>query len=196
MNTYFEFYGKALTGVEKMKPRWKRVLAIENNQIGEAVGKLYVEKYFPPENKKKALEIVNNLIKSLGERIKQLDWMSENTKEKALDKLAAFNAKIGYPDEWIDYSKLIIEPDSFAKNYFNAYKFNFDRDIKKIGKPTDRKEWHMDPQTINAYYSPSNNEIVFPAAILQPPFFNMKADDAINYGSMGVVIGHEITHRV
>ena len=190
----FDFYGKTLTGVEKMKPRWKRVLAVENNLIGEAVGQLYVKLYFPPENKVKALEIVNNLLKSMKDRIENLSWMTETTKVKALEKLAVFSAKIGYPDKWIDYSKLTIQPHSYIENYFNAHAFNFEKDINKIGKPTDRDEWHMNPQTINAYYSPCNNEIVFPAAILQPPFFNINADDAVNYGSMGVVIGHEITH--
>ena len=194
VNASFDFYGRKLTGVEKIQPRWKRVLNVENDVLGEAVGQLYVEKYFPPENKKKALEIVHNLLKSMKQRIEQLDWMTADTKAKALDKLSSFKAKIGYPDKWIDYSSLSIEPASYAKNYFSAYKFNFLRDIRKVGKPTDRSEWHMSPQTINAYYTPNNNEIVFPAAILQPPFFNMKADDAINYGSMGVVIGHEITH--
>jgi putative endopeptidase len=190
----FDFYGKAMTGVEKIKPRWKRVVAVENSLIGEALGQLYVKDYFPPENKEKALAIVTNLLKSMKERIENLSWMTEVTKKKALEKLALFNAKIGYPDEWIDYSTLKIKSHSYIENYFNAHAFNFERDVNKIGKPTDRKEWHMNPQTVNAYYSPCNNEIVFPAAILQPPFFNVNADDAINYGSMGVVIGHEVTH--
>jgi putative endopeptidase len=190
----FDFYGKALTGVKKIKPRWKRILAVENAFIGEALGQLYVKEYFPPENKEKALCIVKNLLKSMNERIKNLSWMTDTTKSKALEKLSVFRAKIGYPDKWINYSKLEIGTHSYVGNYFNAYVFNFERDIKKIGKPTDRSEWYMTPQTVNAYYSPCNNEVVFPAAILQPPFFNINADDAINYGSMGVVIGHEITH--
>ncbi|MCP4181042.1 MAG: M13 family metallopeptidase [bacterium] len=190
----FDFYGKTLSGTLKIEPRWKRVIGAESSLMGEALGQLYVEKYFPPNSKKKALKIVKNLISSLKQRIKTLTWMSDNTKKNALKKLDLVNVKIGYPDKWIDYTKLIIKKDSYVKNVIRAGHFMTMRNLNKLGKPTDRTEWGMSPQTVNAYYSPTNNEIVFPAAILQPPFFNPKADDAINYGAMGSVIGHELTH--
>ncbi|MGE5480228.1 MAG: M13 family metallopeptidase [Chloroflexota bacterium] len=191
---HFNFYGKSLTGREKMQDRWKRVLNTTSGSLGEAVGKLYVEKHFPPEAKKRMLDLVNNLKAALKERIQKVSWMSEGTRQKALEKLATINVKIGYPDKWEDYSKLEITPDSYVKNVLNANRFQFAKDMAKINKPVDRKEWHMTPQTVNAYYSPNMNEIVFPAAILQPPFFYLDADDAVNYGAIGVVIGHEMTH--
>lgn len=190
----FAFYGAFLSGQKVMKPRWKRVLSATNGALGEAVGQLYVKKYFPPEAKKRMLNLVMNLKSVLRSRIQKLDWMSESTKKQALKKLDAMNVKIGYPDKWIDYSKLEIKRDSYIANLVRANQFNFHREMNKIGKPVDRTEWHMNPQTVNAYYNPTMNEIVFPAAILQPPFFNNAADDAVNYGAIGVVIGHEMTH--
>ena len=194
VNASFNFYNKFLFGTEKMLPRWKRVINASNSCMGEAVGKLYVKKHFPPSSKTKALEIVNNLKTSFEERINNLKWMSDETKTKAIEKLDTFGVKIGYPDKWTNYSKLEIKNDSYVKNYMRSRKFNIQKDISKLGKETDKEEWHMPPQVVNAYYNPLNNEIVFPAGILQPPFFNPDADDAINYGSMGVVIGHEMTH--
>jgi putative endopeptidase len=194
VNQNFKFYGTVLSGSEKIKPRWKRVVGTVSNSLGEAVGKLFVENYFPPEAKKKMLKLVANLKESLKERIKQLDWMGSDTKKKALVKLSTMNVKIGYPDKWIDYSSLDISPDSYIKNVLSAREFDFKKEAAKIGKPVDRDEWHMFPQTVNAYYSPTMNEVVFPAAILQPPFFFLNADDAVNYGAIGAVIGHEMTH--
>lgn len=193
-NEHFDFYGKSLSGTEKIKERWKRVTSETSSSLGEAVGELFVKKYFPPEAKQKMLNLVNNLKSALQERIKGLSWVSNETREKALGKLAKMNVKIGYPDKWRNYSSLEINRNSYVMNVFNASKFEFKRDMAKIGKPVDRTEWDMTPQTVNAYYNPNMNEIVFPAAILQPPFFNMKADDAVNYGGIGVVIGHEMTH--
>ncbi|GJQ63751.1 MAG: peptidase M13 [Melioribacteraceae bacterium] len=190
----FAFNGKFLNGTPEMLPRWKRALNATNGVLGEVVGQVYVEKNFPPEAKARAKKIVNNLTEVLNERIKQLDWMSNETKEKALEKLAAFNVKIGYPDKWRDYSGLEIKNDSYAANIMRSNYFDSKFDYSKIGKPVDRDEWGMTPQTVNAYYHPILNEIVFPAAILQPPFFYKDADDAANYGAMGCVIGHEITH--
>ena len=190
----FNFFSKTLTGTEKLKPRWKRVVATTDNELGEALGKLYVADHFPPEAKARALEMVNNLKEALADRIKTLDWMDEPTKQEALKKLAAFTVKIGYPDKWRDYSLLKIDRGPYVLNVARADKFEVDREWKKIGKPVDRSEWGMTPPTVNAYYNPNLNEIVFPAGILQPPFFDPKADDAINYGGMGAVIGHEMTH--
>ena len=190
----FNFYGNYLYGQEVQQPRWRRVLDATSGCLGEAVGQLYVEKHFPAEAKARMLELVGNLRVALGERIKNLEWMSEDTKAKALVKLDAFNVKIGYPDKWKDYSKYEVTPESYFENVHRAIRFENERDMAKIGKPVDKDEWFMTPQTVNAYYSPEMNEIVFPAAILQPPFFNMDADDAINYGGIGVVIGHEMTH--
>ena len=190
----FSFYGTYLYGQEAQQPRWRRVLDATSGCLGEAVGQLYVEKYFPAEAKARMLELVGNLRVALGERIKNLEWMSEETKAKALVKLDAFNVKIGYPDKWKDYSKYEVTPESYFENVHRAIRFENERDMAKIGKPVDKDEWFMTPQTVNAYYSPEMNEIVFPAAILQPPFFNMDADDAVNYGGIGVVIGHEMTH--
>lgn len=190
----FDFYAKTLTGAQKLKPRWKRVVSKTDEELGEAIGKLYVAENFPPEAKKRALEMVNNLRAALGERIKTLDWMDDATKEQALKKLAAFNVKIGYPDKWRDYSALKIDRGPYVLNVKRSDEFEVAREMKKIGKPVDRSEWGMSPPTVNAYYNPNLNEIVFPAGILQPPFFNADADDAVNYGGMGAVIGHEMTH--
>jgi len=191
---HFAFYGTVLSGAKEQQPRWKRMIDATSNSLGEAVGQLYVQKYFPPEAKKRMTDLVNNLKISLGERINSLSWMTEVTKKEAIAKLEKINVKIGYPDKWIDYSSLTIGTDSYYANKKSARQFAVNRDIAKIGKPVDRAEWGMTPQTINAYYSPNMNEIVFPAAILQPPFFFMDADDAVNYGAIGMVIAHEMTH--
>lgn len=190
----FHFYGTVFSGKEKMKDRWKKVLGETSGDLGEAVGKLYVEKYFPAAAKQKMLKLVGNLKLALKERIQNLEWMSETTKKLAAEKLEKMNVKVGYPDKWIDYSSVDISKDSYYKNVMAANKFNVKRELNKIGKPVDRSEWGMTPQTVNAYYSPNMNEIVFPAAILQYPFFDLNADDAVNYGAIGVVIGHEMTH--
>ena len=190
----FEFYSKFLNGAKVLSERWKRVLQAEDGAIGELVGQLYVKDNFPPEAKERALKIVKSLLVSMGDRIKGLDWMSDVTKKQALKKLSAFNVKIGYPDKWIDYSKLEVKDDSYYNNIVRASHFSSLKSIKEIGKKVDKAKWFMTPQTVNAYYEPSLNEIVFPAGILQPPFFDKDADDAINYGAMGAVIGHEVTH--
>ena len=194
VNANFEFYGKAMSGSKELKPRWKRSIDVVNSALGEVVGQLYVEKYFPSEAKERMMELVDNLMKSLGERIDNLEWMSETTKTKAQEKLAAFTVKIGYPDKWKDYSALEIENDSYWANIMRCSDFEYNDMIKDLGKPVDKSKWFMSPQTVNAYYNPSSNEICFPAGILQPPFFYMNGDDAINYGGIGVVIGHEMTH--
>ena len=194
VNENFRFYEATLRGTKQIKPRWKRVVTKTDEEIGEALGKLYVAEKFPPEAKARALEMVNNLKDALAERIKTLEWMDQPTKDQALKKLAAFQVKIGYPDKWRDYSNLKIDRGSYAQNVMRADMFEIDRLMKKIGKPVDRTEWGMTPPTVNAYYSPNMNEIVFPAGIMQPPFFDPKADDAVNYGGMGAVIGHEMTH--
>ncbi len=194
VNESFRFYGTFLSGRPRMQDRWKRVLRATNGSLGEALSQLYVAKVFPPEAKERAYHIVMNLKDALRERIKNLTWMSDETKQRALEKLDAFGVKIGYPDKWIDYSDVEISRDNYLQNVKNATVAAFDRDLKKIGEPVDRKEWHMLAQTVNAYYNPLMNEIVFPAAILQPPFFSKDADDAVNYGAMGAVIGHEMTH--
>ncbi len=194
----FDFYGKTLNGTPAMRPRSERALNHVSGSIGEALGKLYVDTYFPPEAKNEAMEMVENIKTAFGERIKQLPWMSDSTKEKALEKLATFKVKIGYPDEWKDYSKLEVssyeDGGSYAENVLNVRRWNWEKDLADIGQPVDKSEWHMAPQTVNAYYSPLFNEIVFPAAILQPPFYHYKADPAVNYGGIGAVIGHEISH--
>jgi putative endopeptidase len=190
----FAFHGKALTGQPQQRPRWKRVLGTVNGSMGEALGQLYVARYFPPEAKARANELVENVRNALKARIENLDWMSAETKAKALDKWNKFLPKIGYPDKWRDWSGLTITPDSYYADVMAAAKFNYEYDIAKIGKPTDRLEWGMTPQTVNAYYNPSDNTINFPAAILQPPFFYANGDDAINYGGIGAVIGHESSH--
>ena len=183
-----------LTGAKEMQPRWKRIRAMVDGSMGEAVGEVYVAKAFPPEAKARALEMVNNIKEALREHIKAISWMDDSTKDAALKKLNAIVVKIGYPDKWRDYSKLPIDRSSFVGDLRRASQFAMEREIQKIGKPVDRTEWGMTPQTVNAYYNPSMNEIVFPAGILQPPFFDFRADDAVNYGGMGVVIGHEISH--
>lgn len=194
----FDFYGKILEGAPEMRERWERTLDQANRSIGEAIGKLYTDKRFPPEAKASAEEMVGNILAAFGERIKKLDWMSDSTKEKALEKLASFKVKIGYPDKWKDYSKLVIkgseEGGSYLENMINVSVWNWREDVAKIGQPVDKSEWFMAPQVVNAYYSPMYNEIVFPAAILQPPFYNYQADPAVNYGGIGAVIGHEISH--
>jgi putative endopeptidase len=190
----FAFYGTTLAGQPQQRPQWKRVLGAVNASMGEALGQLYVAKEFTPEAKQRAEELVTNIRNALKARIENLDWMSADTKAKAIDKWNKFLPKIGYPDKWRDWSGLDIKPDNYYANIQAADKFNYDYDIAKIGKPTDRKEWGMTPQTVNAYYNPSDNTINFPAAILQPPFFDAKADDAINYGGIGAVIGHESSH--
>jgi putative endopeptidase len=190
----FRFNRGILTGAKKMQPRWKRALNTTSGAMGEALGQIYVKKHFPPEAKTRMYNLVMTLKEVLGERIKKLEWMGAETKEKALAKLAAFKVKIGYPDRWIDYTPLEIKRDSYVKNVQRASIFEFNRRLKRIGKPPDRTQWQMTPQTVNAYYHPLLNEIVFPAAILQPPFFYFEADDALNYGAIGAAIGHEMTH--
>ncbi|MFO0910114.1 MAG: M13-type metalloendopeptidase [Isosphaeraceae bacterium] len=190
----FEFYGKTLTGAKELRPRWKRGVAAVEGALGFAVGKLYVEKHFPAEARERMKVLVDNLIAAYREDIQSLDWMSAETKTRALEKLAKFTPKIGYPETWRDYSSLTIQRDDLVGNIRRASAFENDRQIAKLGKPVDRTEWLMTPQTVNAYYNPGMNEIVFPAAILHPPFFDMKADDAVNYGGIGAVIGHEIGH--
>lgn len=190
----FAFYGKELSGKEVMQPRWKRVVNTTEHSLGEAVGEMYVAKYFPAESKERMLKLVHNLQAALGDRIKNLDWMGDSTKQKAQEKLATFRIKIGYPDKWRDYSGLEISNDSYYANVARSSAFDVAYNLNKIDKPVDPTEWGMTPQMVNAYYNPTTNEICFPAGILQPPFFNAKADDAVNYGAIGVVIGHEMTH--
>lgn len=194
VNQNFHFYSTVLSGVDKIRPRWKRIISSTNGSLGDPVGKLYVEKYFPASSKERMVTLVGNLRLALKESIQNLDWMTDETKLKAEEKLAAINLKVGYPNKWIDYSNVDIIPDNYVQNTWNCNAFGYRRNLDKIGKPVDREEWGMTPQTVNAYYSPNMNEIVFPAAILQPPFFDAEADDAINYGAIGVVIGHEMTH--
>lgn len=190
----FEFFGKTLSGQQELQPRWKRVMGTTSNGLGEAIGQLYVEKYFPPSSKKRMDQLVENLRIAFAGRIKNLDWMSDDTKIEALAKLDKITVKIGYPDKWKDYSSMEVVADSYIKNVRSANIYEFQRTLAKIGKAVDKTEWGMTPQTVNAYYNPTNNEIVFPAGILQPPFFSADADDAVNYGAIGVVIGHEMTH--
>ena len=191
----FDFYGKVLSGQQELKPRWKRSLSVTDGALGEALGEMYVAKYFPPEAKERMLKLVENLKVSLGQHIDSLEWMSAETKVKAKEKLATFYVKIGYPDKWRDYSKLTIDPKkSYWDNVREAAVFESDYMLNDVNKPVDKTRWLMSPQTVNAYYNPTTNEICFPAGILQPPFFYMDADDAVNYGGIGVVIGHEMTH--
>ena len=191
----FEFYGKTLSGKEQQKERWKRAVDVVNGCLGEAVGQIYVKKYFPPAAKEKMLDLVKNLQIALGERIDNLDWMGAETKVKAQEKLATFHVKVGYPDKWRDYSAFEVnKANSYWDNIVRSNNFDYDYNISKFNQPMDKDEWLMNPQTVNAYYNPATNEICFPAAILQPPFFNLDADDAVNYGAIGVVIGHEMTH--
>lgn len=190
----FEFYSKTLRGVEQQLPKWKRAVSTVNGNLGEVVGKVYVARHFPPEAKEQMLELVNHLIRAYEVSIKDLGWMGDETKTEALDKLSKFTPKIGYPDKWKDYSDLDIEAEDLVGNVQRSALFQYAINVKRQGGPVDRTEWGMTPQTVNAYYSPPLNEIVFPAAILQPPFFDLNADAAVNYGSIGAVIGHEIGH--
>lgn len=190
----FDFYGKEMSGKQELQPRWKRAVQSVDGALGEAVGEMYVAKYFPASSKEKMLALVGNLQQALSQRIDSLEWMSDTTKAKAHQKLAAFTVKIGYPDKWRDYSGLEIKNDSYLENVFRSNRFDMEYQLAEAGKPVDKARWHMNPQTVNAYYNPTTNEICFPAAILQPPFFNPDADDAVNYGAIGVVIGHEMTH--
>ena len=190
----FAFNSTVLRGVPENQPRWKRGLSLINAAIGEELGKLYTAKYFPPESKARAKALVGNLLTAFKQGIDTLDWMTPTTKQAAQAKLAKFTPKIGYPDTWRDYSALTIAKDDLVGNVVRATQFEYERNINKLGKPIDRGEWGMTPQTLNAYYNPELNEIVFPAAILQPPYFDPTADDAANYGSIGAIIGHEISH--
>ncbi|MCX6134033.1 MAG: M13 family metallopeptidase [Ignavibacteriales bacterium] len=190
----FRFNGMILTGTKELQPRWKRISQVVNGTMGEALGELYVARTFGPQAKVRAMEMVNNLLASMREHLQALDWMDEITRAAALKKLSTFNVKIGYPDKWRDYSGLSVDRASYLGNLRRAAQFNFRFNMAKIGKPVDPTEWGMTPPTVNAYYNATRNEIVFPAGILQPPFFNPDADDAVNYGGMGAVIGHEISH--
>lgn len=193
-NARFDFYGKTVRGQQEQKPRWKRVLSTTDGSVGELLGKMYVDKHFKPEAKERMLNMVNNLAETYAARIKRLDWMSEATKQKALAKLGTFIKKIGYPDKWKDYGSLTVVNDNYVKNILASAEFEYNYNIAKLGRPVDKTEWGMTPPTVNAYYNPAFNEIVFPAGILQYPFFDMDADDAVNYGGIGGVIGHEMTH--
>ncbi|MDR3721617.1 MAG: M13 family metallopeptidase [Candidatus Acidoferrales bacterium] len=190
----FDFYSRQLTGAKEDLPRWRRCVEATDGELGEALGQIYAERYFPPEAKARALELVHNLMAALREDLSTLDWMSPATREQAIHKLDAMNLKIGYPDKWRDYSAFRVDRGAYVDNVTRGDTFETARDLAKIGKPVDRTEWGMTPPTVNAYYTPLHNEIVFPAGILQPPFFDAKADDAFNYGSIGSVIGHEMTH--
>ena len=190
----FRFCATVLSGVPKMRPRWERVLQATDRSLGEALGQLYVARAFPPEAKAKADKMVRNLKAVLRDRLAHLDWMAPATREQALNKLDALAIKIGYPAKWKNYTSLAVDRPVYVENVLAAAAFEHHRNLAKIGKPVDRTEWHMTPPTVNAYYNPSVNEIVFPAGILQPPFFDPKADDAVNYGGIGMVIGHEMTH--
>ena len=191
----FDFFSTQMSGVTEQRPRWKRAMSVPNSILGEAVGQMYVAKFFPETSKQKMLDLVKNLQVSLGQHIDSLEWMSDATKARAREKLAAFTVKIGYPDKWKDYSSLKVDPQlSYYENLRAASAWYVQDNLSKLGKPTDPTEWGMTPQTVNAYYNPTTNEICFPAGILQPPFFNPDADDAVNYGAIGVVIGHEMTH--
>ena len=193
-DAHFEFYGKVLNGQKVQKERWRDMVEVIDNGLGELLGQLYVAKYFPPDAKKRMLALVNNLQSVYKARIERLDWMSPATKQKALEKLAAFSKKIGYPDKWKNYDDVVIHKDTYYENLQSIARHNYNDELKKINKPVDRTEWDMTPPTIDTYNNPYNNEIVFPAGILQFPFFDKDADDAINYGAIGVVIGHEMTH--
>lgn len=191
---HFDFYGRTVRGQKEQRPRWQRVLRVVDGSLGELLGQMYVDQHFKPEAKQRMLELLKNLQDTYADRIKRLDWMSDVTKQKAIGKLNTFMKKIGYPDKWRDYSKLDIAGTDYVKNIMAASAFDYDYMINKLGKPVDRTEWGMTPPTVNAYYNPAFNEIVFPAGILQFPFFDQNADDAVNYGGIGGVIGHEMTH--
>ena len=191
----WEFFSHQMAGAQEQRPRWKRAMSVPNSLLGEAVGQMYVERYFPESSKQKMVALVENLRTALGEHIDGLEWMSDTTKVRAHEKLAAFTVKIGYPDKWKDYSTLEINPENtYYENLRNASAWYVQDNLSKLGKPTDKTEWGMTPQTVNAYYNPTTNEICFPAGILQKPFFDPEADDAVNYGGIGVVIGHEMSH--
>lgn len=190
----FEFYGKTLSGTVQQRPLWRRAVATVNHTLGEVVGKVYVQKHFPLEAKQRMQTMVDNLIQTYAESIKSLSWMGDKTKIEALRKLNKFTAKIGYPDKWKDYSTLVVDPNELVQNIIRSRQFSYRRYLNRLDKPVDREEWFANPQTVNAYYNPAMNQIVFPAAILQTPFFNLEADDAVNYGAIGAVIGHEIGH--
>ncbi len=194
VNAHFDFYSRLLSGQKAQEIRWKRMTGLVDGSLGDALGRLYVERYFPPAARRRMIDLVNNLQATYKERIAGLDWMSDSTKHKAIDKLEAFTKKIGYPDKWKDYSSIDITRTNLIRNLENIGLWNFQYEMNKIGKPVDRSEWGMTPPTVNAYYNPQFNEIVFPAGILQPPFFFQDADDAVNYGAIGAVIGHEMTH--
>ncbi|MGH9774529.1 MAG: M13 family metallopeptidase [Candidatus Acidiferrales bacterium] len=194
VNENFDFYGRALTGTKELLPRWKRCVQSTDRRLGEALGQLYVKRYFPPASKAAALKMVHNLIEALREDLATLDWMSPETRAKATKKLDAIQLKIGYPDKWRDYSAFHVTRGAYIENVQRGEKFDFDYEVRKIGKPVDRTEWGMTPPTVNAYYSAPMNEIVFPAGILQPPFYDPNVDEALNYGGIGAVIGHEMTH--
>ena len=194
VNRNFEFYGKVIQGTDEMRPRWKRVLDDTDDAVGFAVGKLYVDDVFPPAAKDSAQQMVAYIKEAFANRINQLPWMSEETKARAQEKLESFNVKIGYPDKWEAYEDLTVEKDSYIENIYAANRFAVRDNLDKLGKPVDKDEWFMTPQTVNAYYSPTYNEIVFPAGILQPPFYDYRADAAVNFGGIGAVIGHEISH--
>jgi putative endopeptidase len=194
VNEDFNLKGRVLQGTTELLPRWKRCVTATDRRLGEALGQIYAQKYFPPEAKARALDMVNHLTDALRDDLKALPWMGPATRKQALAKLDAFARKIGYPDKWRDYSAYSVDRGPYAQNQMRGAQFNFKRELNKIGKPVDRTEWDMTPPTVNAYYSSEMNEIVFPAGILQPPFFDPNADDASNYGAMGAVIGHEMTH--
>ncbi|MGE5278422.1 MAG: M13 family metallopeptidase [Acidobacteriota bacterium] len=194
VDEHFDFYGRTLEGTPQNLPRWKRCVLATDSALGMALGKVWVKEHFPPESKKRAAEMIRNMIAALSDDLKTLSWMSEATREAALHKLATFDTKIGYPDRWRDYSALKVDRAAHALNVMNGADFELHRDLGKIGKPVDRTDWEITPPTVNAYYNPLRNEIVFPAGILQPPFFDGEADDAVNYGAIGAVIGHEMTH--
>jgi putative endopeptidase len=191
---HFSFNGKVLAGTKEMLPLWKRAVNATSARLGELVGQIYVKRFFPPQSKHRIKELVANLRSALRDDISQLDWMSEPTRKQALGKLDALSEKIGYPDKWIDYSKLSVDRGSWALNTLRAQHWSYNRELGKVNKPVDRTEWLIPPQTVNAGYNPLGNEIIFPAAILQPPLFDPKADDAVNYGAIGAIIGHELTH--
>jgi putative endopeptidase len=194
VNENFDFYGTTLQGTKELRPRWKRCVSATDHDLGEALGQKYVEKAFPPEAKAAALQMVHNLMAALRADMETLTWMGPDTRKQAETKLDAIMLKIGYPDKWRDYSTYEVTRDSYLENAFRGEAFEFRRELAKIGKPVDRTEWQMTPPTVDAYYDPTMNEIVFPAGILQPPFFDPASDDALNYGGIGAVIGHEMTH--
>ncbi len=191
---HFHFYLTVLNGTKQKEPRWQRVARQTDSSLGEALGQLYVSKYFPPEVKKRASEMISSILEVFHGRLEHVEWMTPETRQKALQKFVALRVKVGYPDKWIDYSKLQIDRDSYVTNVLRAHAFEFHRQMDKLNKPVDKTEWHMTPSTVNAYNNPTGNEVVFPAGILQPPFFDPSADDAVNYGGIGAVIAHEITH--